>query len=72
MGSTSTGGRKILTMIEDTSRGDHDTLMAACNSERYILLGVNIPWTPTGKLSFDPPTTKPGDYVTLGPNSTAS
>ena len=85
-------------MTEDTSRGDHDTLMAACDSERYILLGVkeyhdnctdnlfaamqglgltppecpsplnlfmNIPWTPNGKLSFDPPTTKPGDYVTL-------
>lgn len=90
--------RKILTMTEDTSRGDHDTLMAACDSERYILLGVkeyhdnctdnlfaamqgigltppecpsplnlfmNIPWTPNGKLSFDPPTSKPGDYVTL-------
>ena len=90
--------RKILTMTEDTSRGDHDTLMAACDSERYILLGVkeyhdnctdnlfaamqslglvppecpsplnlfmNIPWTPNGKLSFDPPTSKPGDFVTL-------
>ena len=90
--------RKIMTMTADTSRGDHDTLMAACDSERYILLGVkeyhdnctdnlfaamqglsltppecpsplnlfmNIPWTPNGKLSFDPPTSKPGDYVTL-------
>ena len=90
--------RKILTMTEDSSRGDHDTLMAACDSERYILLGVkeyhdnctdnlfaalqglgltppeclsplnlfmNIPWTPKGTLSFDPPTTKPGDFVTL-------
>ncbi|MEA2804539.1 MAG: uncharacterized protein QOE49_4634, partial [Rhodospirillaceae bacterium] len=90
--------RKILTMTEDTSRGDHDTLMAACDSERYILLGVkeyhdnctdnlfaamqalgltppecpsplnlfmNIPWTAAGGLSFDPPTTKPGDFVTL-------
>ena len=28
-------------------------------------LFMNIPWTPTGTLSFDPPTTKPGDYVTL-------
>ena len=27
-------------MTEDTSRGDHDTLIAACDSERYILLGV--------------------------------
>ena len=90
--------RRILTMTEDSSRGDHDTLMAACDSERYILLGVkeyhdnctdnlfaamqalgltppecpsplnlfmNIPWTPGGALSFDPPTTKPGDFVTL-------
>ncbi len=90
--------RKILTMTGDTSRGDHDTLIAACDSERYILLGVkeyhdnctdnlfaamqalgltppecpsplnlfmNIPWTADGGLSFDPPTTKPGDHVTL-------
>ncbi len=90
--------RKILTMTEDTSRGDHDTLIAACDSERYILMGVkeyhdnctdnlfaamqalgltppecpsplnlfmNIPWTAEGRLSFDPPTTKPGDHVTL-------
>ena len=28
-------------------------------------LFMNIPWTPTGGLSFDPPTTKPGDFVTL-------
>jgi uncharacterized protein YcgI (DUF1989 family) len=27
-------------MTEDTSLGAHDTLMAACDSERYILLGV--------------------------------
>ena len=26
---------------------------------------MNIPWTADGRLSFDPPTTKPGDYVTL-------
>ena len=90
--------RRILTMTEDTSRGDHDTLMAACDSERYILLGVkeyhdnctdnlfaamqalgltppecpsslnlfmHIPWTSNGQLSFDPPTSKPGDRVTL-------
>jgi hypothetical protein len=90
--------RKILTMVEDTSLGAHDTLMAACDSERYILLGVkeyhdnctdnlfaamqgigltplecpsplnlfmNIPWQPNGKISFDPPTSKPGDAVTL-------
>src|SRR5438046_6006007 len=32
--------RKILTMTDATSRGDHDTLIAACDSERYILLSV--------------------------------
>jgi uncharacterized protein len=90
--------RKILTMTADTSRGDHDTLIAACDNERYILLGVkeyhdnctdnlgaamralgltppecpsplnlfmHIPWKPTGELSFEPPTCKPGDSVTL-------
>ncbi|MDB5412147.1 MAG: hypothetical protein JWR10_482 [Rubritepida sp.] len=90
--------RRILTMTEDTSAGHHDTLIAACDSHRYVLLGVkeyhdnctdnlfaamqalgltppecpaplnlfmNIPWTPSGGLSFEPPTTRPGDYVTL-------
>jgi len=90
--------RRILTMTADSSKGDHDTLMAACDSERYILLDVkeyhdnctdnlfaamqaigltppecpsplnlfmNIPWTPTGALSFALPTTTPGDHVTL-------
>ena len=28
-------------------------------------LFMNIPWKPDGRISFDPPTTKPGDYVTL-------
>jgi len=31
--------RQILTVIEDTSPGVHDTLMAACDNERYGLLG---------------------------------
>lgn len=90
--------RPILVMVEDTSAGAHDTLMAACDEWRYHLLGVegyhdncadnlassleslglsathtppplnlfmNIPWTAEGALSFDPPTTKPGDYVEL-------
>src|SRR5262245_52609347 len=90
--------RRIMTLTQDSSRADHDTLMAACDSERYILLGVteyhdnctdnlfaamqalgltppecpspfnlfmNIPWTAAGALSFDPPTTKSGDSVTL-------
>src|SRR6202158_370153 len=29
--------RKILTMTEDSRLGAHDTLMAACDSARYIL-----------------------------------
>ena len=32
--------RPILTLIEDTTPGVHDTLMAACDSYRYGLLGV--------------------------------
>jgi uncharacterized protein YcgI (DUF1989 family) len=32
--------RKILTLVEDTAGGRHDTLMAACDAERYGLLGV--------------------------------
>ena len=31
--------RPILTLVEDTSPGVHDTLMAACDSYRYGLLG---------------------------------
>jgi uncharacterized protein YcgI (DUF1989 family) len=32
--------RPILTLVEDTSGGAHDTLMAACDLPRYHLLGV--------------------------------
>jgi len=31
--------RPILTLVEDTSPGVHDTLIAACDNERYQLLG---------------------------------
>lgn len=90
--------RPILTLEEDTTPGHHDTLMAACDNERYGLLGctdyhdnctdnltaamselglrepetpsplnifMNIPWTKDGALSFEEPTSKPGDYVVL-------
>lgn len=90
--------RPILTLVEDTSPGIHDTVIAACDRWRYGLLGVegyhdncadnlthglaelgmkethtpppfnvfmNIPWTSEGALSFDPPATKPGDYIVL-------
>jgi uncharacterized protein YcgI (DUF1989 family) len=32
--------RPILTVIEDTSGGVHDTLIAACDRNRYAMLGV--------------------------------
>ena len=32
--------RPIMTLVEDTSPGEHDTLMASCDSHRYGLLGV--------------------------------
>ena len=32
--------RPILTLVEDTSGGVHDTLLAACDRYRYALLGV--------------------------------
>lgn len=32
--------RPILTLVEDTSGGIHDTLMAACDCHRYKFLGV--------------------------------
>ncbi|MGH2886019.1 MAG: DUF1989 domain-containing protein, partial [Solirubrobacteraceae bacterium] len=32
--------RPLLTLVEDTSPGAHDTLIAACDPERYRLLGA--------------------------------
>ena len=32
--------RPILSLVEDTSGGAHDTLMAACDAPRYRLLGI--------------------------------
>ena len=88
----------ILTMLEDSSPGIHDTLMAACDVWRYQGLGckdyhdnctdnlhaamrelglqapetpsplnlfMNIPWTTSGTISFEPPVSKPGDTVTF-------
>jgi uncharacterized protein YcgI (DUF1989 family) len=31
--------RKMLTIVEDTTDGVHDTLIAACDKERYLELG---------------------------------
>ena len=90
--------RPILTLVEDTTSGIHDTLLAACDRYRYELLGcteyhdnctdnlaqglaelgltsaetpspwnlfMNIPVEADGSLSFQPPVSKPGDYVLL-------
>jgi uncharacterized protein YcgI (DUF1989 family) len=90
--------RPILTVLEDTSGGIHDTLMAACDRYRYEGLGcvgyhdnctdnlaqglaelgltppetpsplnlfMNIPWTPAGTLSFEPPVSTPGCFIRL-------
>lgn len=90
--------RAILTLIEDTSPGIHDTLIAACDRYRYELLGcrdyhdnctdnlaaalaemgltppqtpspwnlfMNIPVHADGRVSFEPPVCKAGDYVLL-------
>ncbi|HXH13442.1 MAG TPA: urea carboxylase-associated family protein [Alphaproteobacteria bacterium] len=90
--------RPILTLVEDTSPGIHDTLIAACDRYRYELLGcreyhdnctdnlaaalaelgltppetpspwnlfMNIPVRADGSLSFEPPVSRPGDYVVL-------
>jgi len=88
--------RPILTLVEDSSPGVHDTVIAACDRWRYLELGVkgfhdsctdnlaaalkelglappetpsplnlwmNIPIGLDGKLSFEPPVSKKGDYV---------
>ena len=90
--------RPILTLVEDTSPGIHDTLLAACDRYRYQLLGcteyhdnctdnlaaalaelglsppetpspwnlfMNIPVHAGGVLTFEPPLSKPGDYLLL-------
>ena len=90
--------RPILTIVEDTSPGIHDTLLAACDSYRYEQLGcigfhdnctdnlaaalaeldvanartpsplnlfMNIPVEPSGRLSFQPPVSRAGDFVLL-------
>ena len=90
--------RAILTLVEDTSPGIHDTLIAACDRYRYELLGcrdyhdnctdnlaaafaelgltppetpspwnlfMNIPVHADGRVSFEPPVCKAGDYVLL-------
>jgi uncharacterized protein len=90
--------RPMLCLVEDTTAGHHDTLMAACDARRYELLGVvghhdncsdnlrsalramgvassivpcplnlfmHIPWMPDGSLSFERPTSAPGQYVSL-------
>lgn len=90
--------RPILHLVEDTSPGVHDTLLAACDRYRYELLGyaayhdnctdnlaaalaeldltppktpspwnlfMNIPVQANGRIAFEPPVSRPGDYVLL-------
>ena len=90
--------RPMLTLIEDTSGGVHDTLIAACDRYRYEQLGhvghhdnctdnlaqaladlglvatetpsplnlfMNIPIGDGQSLSFEPPVSQPGSYVSL-------
>lgn len=88
----------ILTVVEDTTPGIHDTLIAACDIHRYEQLGakgyhdnctdnlhqaleailidarntpsplnlfMNVPVDAGGVLSFEPPVSKPGEYIAL-------
>ncbi|KAG0645196.1 hypothetical protein D0Z07_9173 [Hyphodiscus hymeniophilus] len=90
----------ILTITEDTTPGNHDTLMAACDSHRYVKqfglneyhdnctdnlknalndigedgqefspspfnIFMNIPISEGQSLSWNPPTTEPGQYITF-------
>lgn len=90
--------RPILTLMEDTSPGVHDTLVAACDVFRYGQLGhqgyhdnctdnlrmalaaidlqapeipcpfnlwMNTPFDQTGRMSWLPPVSRPGDHVTF-------
>lgn len=88
--------RPILEVIEDTTPGVHDTLLAACDSYRYVQLGaagyhdnctdnlaaamrelgvaapttpaplnlfMNIPIVDGRRLDFQPPVSRPGQYI---------
>lgn len=88
--------RPMLNLIEDTTPGIHDTMLAACDTFRYTMLGhvgyhdnctdnliaatrafaitisevpcplnlfMNIPWDARGQLAFEPPQSKPRQYV---------
>jgi len=90
--------RPILTILEDTTPGVHDTTVAACCPRRYVQLGVEgyhencqenlrlalksmgrtLPEVPCpfnlfqnsrddrdGELTFKPPTSKPGQYISF-------
>lgn len=88
----------ILTVVEDTTPGIHDTLIAACDCHRYQQLGavgyhdnctdnlhqaleaialkstatpsplnlfMNVPVENNGTLSFRPPVSEPGQFISL-------
>jgi uncharacterized protein YcgI (DUF1989 family) len=90
--------RAMLTMLEDTTPGVHDTLIAACDEHRYRQLGavghhdnctknlhlalatiglsapetpgplnlfMNVPVGAGGEISFQPPVSEAGQYVSF-------
>ena len=94
----STRRRPMLTLIEDSTPGAHDTLLCACNAEIYQELGVeghhdnceenlsaalaaigltppcapaplnlfmNVPITLDGAVTRLPPSSRPGDHLSL-------
>jgi len=100
VGDTLVSNRRapMLSVVEDTTPGVHDMLIAACDEHRYRQLGavghhdsctdnlrdelaklgvsgcgtpsplnlfMNVPVHPNGRLSFEPPVSQAGQYVTL-------
>src|SRR5213592_4043952 len=65
--------RPIMTLVEDTSGGAHDTLHAALaalgltvpSTPSPLNLFMNIPWTADGTLAWAEPVSTPGSYVVL-------
>lgn len=100
VGDTLVSNRRnaMLSIVEDTTPGIHDMLIAACDEHRYRQLGaighhdsctdnlrdelaklgfsgrgtpsplnlfMNVPVHPDGRLSFEPPVSDAGQYITL-------
>ena len=50
---------------ENLAAGLHALGLAPPETPSPLNLFMNVPWTPDGRLSFEEPKTKPGDYVVL-------